>query len=211
MKRYGQRCPIARALDVVGERWTPLIVRELLLGPKRYTDLVDGLPGIGTNVLAGRLSDLQANGLVEKRTLSPPTPVAVYELTERGRALEPVLRELRAWGAHYGPAPEPDDAVRTAWILQSAATRPPGLGPGRTCEVRVGNELFTLTGDEPLTGVAAGSVAAPEAIVTIEPLVFLRLAAGRIDIARATAQSDITGDRQLAGDVFAMIAGSGAT
>ena len=68
MKRYGQRCPAATALDVIGERWTPLIVRELLLGPKRFTDLADGLPGIGTNILTNRLAGLQEQGVVEKRT-----------------------------------------------------------------------------------------------------------------------------------------------
>src|SRR5258708_27531872 len=82
MKRYGQRCPVARALDVIGERWTPLIVRELLLGPKRYTDLLESLPGIGTNILAGRLSELESRGVVDKRRLPRPTPVAVYRLTE---------------------------------------------------------------------------------------------------------------------------------
>ena len=130
MKRYGQRCPAAIALDVIGERWTPLIVRELMLGPKRFTDLADGLPGIGTNILTNRLAGLQDHGVVERRTLPRPTPVTVYELTDAGRALAPVLRELRAWGARYGPAPQPGDAVRPAWVVQSAAGRNPRLGPG---------------------------------------------------------------------------------
>src|ERR1700754_1877734 len=204
MKRYGQRCPAALALDVIGERWTPLIVRELLVGPKRYTDLIDGLPGIGTNVLAGRLSDLQTHGIIEKRTLPPPTPVAVYELTEAGQALAPVIRELRAWGSQYGPAPEPGDAVRPAWILSSAVSRPPGLEAGRSCEIRIGNEHFALTRDN----LRAGSAAAPDATVTLDPSVFLRLAVGRIDVAGATAQSEIAGDPKLAGDVLAMLAGA---
>src|SRR2546423_7781071 len=89
VKRYGQRCPVARALDVIGERWTPLIVRELLLGPRRYTDLQDALPGVGTNILAARLAYLQSNGVIAKRTLAPPTPVVIYELTEAGEALAP--------------------------------------------------------------------------------------------------------------------------
>ena len=189
---------------MIGERWTPLIVRELLTGPKRYTDLVDGLPGIGTNVLAGRLSDLQAHGIVEKRTLPPPTPVAVYELTDAGRALAPVLRELRTWGSQYGPAPEPGDAVRPAWILQSAANRPPGLKPGRSCELRVGKEHFELSDGD----VKAGSASAPDVVITIEPSVFLRLAAGKLDVARASAQSEIVGDEELASDVFEILAGS---
>jgi DNA-binding HxlR family transcriptional regulator len=208
MKRYGQRCPVARALDVIGERWTPLIVRELLTGPKRYTDLVDGLPGIGTNVLATRLGDLQTHGIVEKRTLPPPTPVVVYELTEAGRALGPVLRELRTWGSQYGPAPEPGDAVRPAWILASAANRLPGLKPGRTCEIRIGQEHFALSGDG---GVIAGSASSPDAVVTIEPSVFLRLAAGKLDAARASAQSEIAGDEELARHVVEILAGSVAS
>jgi DNA-binding HxlR family transcriptional regulator len=208
VKRYGQRCAVARALDVIGERWTPLVVRELLLGPKRYTDLIDGLPGIGTNVLASRLSDLQAHGIIEKRLLPPPAPAAVYELTESGRALAPVLRELRTWGSQYGSSPEPGDVVQPAWILQSAANRPPGLKSGRTCEIRVGRERFRLTGDNGTTTVRAGSAGSADAIITVEPSVLFRLAAGKLDVAGAAADADVSGDRRVAADVFAMIAGS---
>ena len=208
MKRYGQRCPAAIALDVVGERWTPLIVRELLLGPRRFTDLADGLPGIGTNILTNRLAGLQEHGVVEKRTLPRPTPVAVYELTDAGRALAPVLRELRAWGARFGPAPRPGDAVQPAWIVQSAAGRNPRLAPGRICELRVGDDAFGLTGTDDGVDVRAGALPAPEAVVTVEPRLFLRLASGMIDPADATGQIEIKGDRGLAGDVVAMLAGS---
>ena len=107
MKTYGQRCPLARALDVVGERWTLLVLRELQLGPRRYTDLLDGLPGVGTNILAARLADLQAAQLIAKRTLPPPTAVTVYELTEAGRALVPSIRALSEWGEQHG-APATD-------------------------------------------------------------------------------------------------------
>src|SRR5438067_5452343 len=149
MKRYGQRCAVARALDVIGERWTPLIVRELLLGPRRYTDLLDALPGIGTNILVGRLADLRSHGVVVKRTLPPPTPVAVYELTEAGEALAPVIGELRAWGDRFAPPPKAGDAVRPAWIIQGAASRDASLEPGGVCEIKVGAEVFELTaGDE---------------------------------------------------------------
>jgi len=202
MKRYGQRCPAAIALDVVGERWTPLIVRELMLGPKRFTDLADGLPGIGTNVLTTRLAGLQEHGVIEKRTLPRPTPVAVYTLTESGRALAPVLTELRAWGQRYGPAPEADDAVRPAWIIQSAVGRHPGLEPGRTCELRVGEEVFSLNG----TDVRAGAAPTPDAVVTLEPRLFLRVASGRID--PEAAEIEIEGDRVLATAVVTMLAGS---
>ena len=135
MKRYGQRCPAAIALDVVGERWTPLIVRELLLGPKRFTDLTDGLPGIGTNILTNRLASLQEHGVVERHTLPRPTPVAVYELTDAGRALAPVLRELRAWGARFGPAPHPGTPSSRPGSSRAppAAIRGSGRGAPASC------------------------------------------------------------------------------
>ncbi len=125
MKYYGQACGIARALDVVGERWSLLLVRELTLGPRRYRDLATGLPGIPSNVLAGRLKDLQAAGVVTRRTLPAPTDVTVYELTDAGRALQPALNELLDWGresfflgsdagkltVRRGPAPDGDAVV----------------------------------------------------------------------------------------------------
>ena len=86
-RRYHQYCPVARVLDVIGERWTLLIVRELLLGPRRFTDLADGLPGIGSSVLTTRLKQLEQTGLVAKRTLPPPAASVVYELTDEGRGL----------------------------------------------------------------------------------------------------------------------------
>jgi len=100
MKRYDQYCPIACSLSLVGERWTLLVVRELMEGPKRYTDLVDGLPGIGTNILAARLKDLESAGIVTKQKLPPPAASTVYELTAAGRSLKPVLHEL-ARGSTY--------------------------------------------------------------------------------------------------------------
>jgi DNA-binding HxlR family transcriptional regulator len=210
MKRYAQRCPAAIALDVVGERWTPLVIRELLLGPKRFTDLADGLPGIGTNILTNRLTSLVEHGVVEKRTLPRPTPAAVYELTEAGRALAPVLRELRAWGKRYGPAPQPGDAVQPSWILASAASRNPRLRPGSTCELRIGDEAFALAGTDDGVEVTAGAAPAPDAVVTIEPRLFLRLAVGKVDAADATDRIEIDGDPRLAGEVVAMLAGSAA-
>lgn len=208
VKRYGQRCPVATALDVVGERWTPLIVRELLLGPRRFTDLAEGLPGIGTNILTNRLAGLQEHGVIERHTLRRPTPVAVYELTQAGRALAPVLRELRAWGAQYGPPARAGDAVQPAWVLQSAASRNPRLGPGRTCELRVGDDAFGLSGTDDGVDVTAGSVSSPEAVLTVEPRVLLRLASGRIDPVDAAPSITVEGDRRLADDVVAMLAGS---
>jgi DNA-binding HxlR family transcriptional regulator len=208
VKRYAQRCPVARALDVIGERWTPLIVRELMLGPRRYTDLLEALPGVGTNILAGRLSDLQAHGVVVKRTLPPPTPVAVYQLTEAGEALGPVIGELRAWGERFGPPPKAGDAVRPAWILQSAARRSPGLEDGRVCSVQVGDEVFELRGAAGEVAVRAGTDAAPDAVVKLAPRALTSLATGRMTPAQARAKAEVEGDWRVAGDVIEMLAGS---
>ena len=119
MKSYSQYCPVAHALDLVGERWALLIVRELMLGQRRYTDLAEALPKIGTNILAARLRDLEAAGIVRKAKLPPPAAVSVYELTETGRALDPVLHSLAHWGALTMGAPEPTDC----WSMYAVQAR----------------------------------------------------------------------------------------
>src|SRR3989442_9142429 len=116
-RSYNQFCPAARALDVVGERWSLLIVRDLLAGPKRFKELREGLPGIATNLLASRLRSLERDGVVRKDRLAPPAGSLVYELTERGRALQPVLRELANWGTPRLGAPRRTDSVDLDRIL----------------------------------------------------------------------------------------------
>src|SRR5881398_167543 len=111
-RSYRQSCGIARALDLVGERWALLVVRELVLGPKRFTDLRHGLPGIGTNILAGRLRELERAGVIRRRTLPPPAASAVYELTEYGRDLEPVMLALGRWGARTLGERRPEQSMR---------------------------------------------------------------------------------------------------
>lgn len=115
-RSYDQYCAAARALDAVGDRWTLLIVRELLAGPRRYTDLHADLPGVSTDMLAGRLKDMEGAELVTRRRLPPPASAYVYELTDRGRELLPVLRALAAWGAPALDEPRPTDAVRAHWF-----------------------------------------------------------------------------------------------
>jgi DNA-binding HxlR family transcriptional regulator len=132
-RSYSQFCPVARSLDVLGERWTLLIVRELLTGSKRYRDLRDQLPGMWSNLLARRLRDLEAAGLVSRRTLSPPQTRSVYELTERGRGLGPVLYELARFGLPYLDMPTPeqpltahalDTGLRSLVLLEALPDRP---------------------------------------------------------------------------------------
>lgn len=119
VKRYGQYCPVAHALDQVGDRWELLIVRELMLGQRRYTDLADALPGIGSNILTSRLRDLEAAGIVRKTKLPPPWAVTVYELTARGRELDAVLRSLAQWGARSLGAPDAGDC----WSMYAVHVR----------------------------------------------------------------------------------------
>src|SRR3712207_4223782 len=100
-RSYEQYCPTARALDVVGQRWTLLVIRELLLGPRRFTDLREGLPGIGPNVLAERLAQMQEDGLVRRTTRPPPAASTVYELTELGEGLRPAVQKLTKFGMTF--------------------------------------------------------------------------------------------------------------
>ena len=116
-RSYGQYCGIAKALDLVGERWALLVVRELLEGPKRYTDLLDGLPGIATDVLATRLRALEDAGVVARRTLPPPAASKVYELTDLGRGLGPAVGELSRWGMQLLGPRTPEDAFRLHWLV----------------------------------------------------------------------------------------------
>lgn len=168
-KTYADRCGIARALDVVGDRWTLLIVRELLLGPKRFTDLQAGLPKVATDMLTVRLRDLTAAGLVERTTLPAPGAARVYALTDRGRDLEPVLLALGRFGSTLA-MPAADDASfgADAAIIALPTTFLPDRAPaGRlVVEVDLGDGTpFTVTIEDGDLGVARA--AAPEADVRL--------------------------------------------
>lgn len=115
-RSYGQQCGIANALDLVGERWALLVVRDLILGPKRFTDLRTSLPGIATNVLTQRLKQLERDGIVRRRLLPPPAASTVYELTEYGRELESALLAFGRWGAKSMPERTPDRTSRPEWF-----------------------------------------------------------------------------------------------
>src|SRR5919106_4447864 len=143
-RTYGDRCGIARALDLVGERWALLVVRELLLGPKRFTDLREGLPHVSPDVLSQRLRELEEDGIVRRAKLPPPGAARVYELTERGRELEPVILELGRWGsgAPFPPGDArlgPDSAVIA---LMTVFDRPTAAGLEASYELRLGEHVF---------------------------------------------------------------------
>lgn len=157
-RSYDQYCSAARALDLVGDRWTLLIVRELLAGPRRYTDLHADLPGVSTDVLASRLKDMERDGLTTRRRLPPPGAAYVYELTPRGRELLPVLQALGKWGEAELGERRPTDALRAHWfalpLLRSLEGE--GLLEVRLDEgdfhLRLGAEDGPVYGDGPAPG-----------------------------------------------------------
>jgi len=152
-KRYDQYCPIAHALGLVGERWALLIVRELLQGPKRYTDLAAQLPGIGTNILAARLKDLETCGVLTKRRLPPPAASQVYELTPYGEALKPVMRQLAIWGIQSLGEPK-EDELYPGWLEGALDTVFAPVAPAGAFEFRVGDELVSIVDGEARVGAA---------------------------------------------------------
>ena len=165
MKRcYGRYCPVSHALDLVGERWALLVVTELMHGPQRYSDLAATL-GVGTNILAARLRELEAAGVVSKRRLPPPAASQVYELTEYGRALKPVLRELAHWGARSLGPPGPEADLFPGWLENAVRM---GLGeapPHLRIEFRIDDEVASVADGE----VVQGGVDDPDVVVEGDP------------------------------------------
>jgi DNA-binding HxlR family transcriptional regulator len=171
-RSYRQQCGIARALDLVGERWAMLVVRELVLGPKRFTDLRAGLPGIATNVLTQRLQELERNGIIARRTLPPPAGSSVYELTDYGRDLVPIMLDLGRWGARtMGPQP-PDYAVRSEWlgVALQAFYRPEAAGDvSGTIAFNFEDGAFTVKLDRGWLEVTSGAANGADLRITTDP------------------------------------------
>jgi DNA-binding HxlR family transcriptional regulator len=183
-------CAVARALDVLGERWTLLVVRELLLGPKRFKDLLATLPAMGTNRLGDRLKSLQAAGVVAKRTLPPPAGVQVYELTEAGQQLRPAIYCLGAWGWQLPPPEDIDrESARAELIaLGLAGTSRPELSAqlSETYEFQVGSERFHVKVDGGVvTALSGPAPVAPELLVECDLHTFVALATGELTAAVA--------------------------
>jgi DNA-binding HxlR family transcriptional regulator len=179
-KRYDQYCPIAGALDVIGERWTLLIARDLDSGPQRFSDLRRSLPGIPPNLLSSRLRELEDDGLIVRRQLPPPAARTVYELTEEGRGLEPTLRALTRWGIHRLPPPDdgvsPDTAVRAGLV---AYARPRAVSvPERTWAAHVGDKVFALHLADGRVSYREGEPGRADLVVSVDPAELIRLRRG---------------------------------
>jgi DNA-binding HxlR family transcriptional regulator/putative sterol carrier protein len=172
MRTYGDGCAIARALDVVGERWALLVVRELLLGPKRYTDLRRGLPNASPNVLSQRLAELEGAGVLRRRKLPPPAGARVYELTDWGRELEDIVMSLGRWGAR-SPTPPGDAPIRSAdsVILALRARFDPGAANGLRAgyELRLGEDRFRVEVADDDIEVARGDADRADATIDTDP------------------------------------------
>jgi DNA-binding HxlR family transcriptional regulator len=181
-RSYNQYCGVAHALDLVGERWGMLIVRELLLGPKRFVDLRHGLPGIGTSVLAARLRQLEADGLVARRTLPPPAGSAVYELTDYGRELEPALLAFGRWGARtLGPRQE-GQTLRSEWLAVALrAFFRPDAASGLRATIHLGltDGSYTVQIRDGALQVEPGAVAPADLAVSTDEETLIAFLAGR--------------------------------
>lgn len=198
-RSYADPCGIARALDVVGERWALLVVRELMLGPRRFGQLRDGLPDLSPNVLAQRLRDLEADGLVRKVLLDPPASVPVYELTERGRAVEPILVELGRWGSATARIPG-REMSRASMLFALRTMHDQSVTGTVTYGLELDGEQFSLAIDDGRIDIARGRPADPDArittdIRTLRMVVFLGTGVRAAEAAGALA---IEGDRRAA-------------
>jgi DNA-binding HxlR family transcriptional regulator/putative sterol carrier protein len=184
MKTYNQFCGLAFALDVVGERWTLLIIRELLAGPRRFKDLIDGLPGVSTNLLSERLKELEQHGVLTRRTLPPPAGSTVYELTPFGQAIEKAVLELGTWGSRlFPPSMEgvnlPSVGAMTlaikAFFHEEAAR-----DISETYELHLNNEVLQVQVDNGRLSVQTGQTFKPDAVFYTDMQVFVGLFAGQI-------------------------------
>ncbi|MEU7874768.1 helix-turn-helix domain-containing protein [Dactylosporangium sp. NPDC049140] len=202
MRSYGQYCSVARALDVVGDRWTLLIVRELLLqGPCRFTDLKNGLPGIATNLLSTRLKELEDAGLVARDDAPPPVATVLYSLTERGLTLEPVLHALGLWGLQYMTDERPGDAFQARWLAYAPTwftTDADPDGPPAVIQLVAAGELAVIELGDGQIRTTIGRAAEPDLVLDGPPRAVLGLLTGAMDLKRAMRLGlSATGHRQL--------------
>ena len=202
-RKFDQYCPMAHALSLVGERWSLLIVRELMHGPKRYTDLTNGLPGIGTNILAARLRELEQCGVVEKRRLPPPAASTVYELTEYGKGLDEALYALARWGARSLGPPGPDDELYPEWgvnafpaLFNAEAAR----GLTETYVLKIDDDVFTARLVDGSLEASLGEADDADLVVELDMNTFFALTGGELEPREAVK----LGRTQLQGNLKAL-------
>lgn len=199
-RTYGQYCGMARALDLLGERWALMIVRDLLVAPQRFTDLRRELHGIPSNVLTTRLKDLESGGVVRRRVLPRPESGVVYELTEEGRDLEDVVLALGRWGSRRLAELHDGDVVTTssmAMAMRTTFQAQAADGVDATFELRLGEIVLSLQVRDGELDVQPGEVEQPDARIVAGPEL-RRLMAGEVDVAEAIAASIVAVEGDLA-------------
>jgi len=199
--RYQQYCALARVTDVVGNRWTLLILRELQPGPRRFTDLVDGLPGISRKLLTERLRELERDGVITRAELAPPAARQVYELTEEGRELATALTPLAAWGARRLGERRAEESFRPRWSavgMAFLADRDATAGISETYQYIVGDTAFHFIVDDGSIEVRDGLADHPVVVVTTDEGTWADIAGGKIPPSSAARAGTlvVTGDRQ---------------
>ncbi len=201
-RSYGDPCGVARALDAVGERWALLVVRELLFGPKRYADISRGMPGMSPNVLSQRLRELEQSGIVQRRRLGPPASIKVYELTERGRDLEPVLCALAVWGSREVVDPTVELSVDALMLALKTTFDSSVAGRSRgSYELRFADDRFHVEIADGQCRIARGPADTPDAVIDTDSATLRSVVFGGRKLADAIAAGDLrlTGDRKQAG------------
>jgi DNA-binding HxlR family transcriptional regulator len=183
-RSYGDACRFAHALDLVGERWALLVVRELLLGPKRYTDLRNGLPNASTNILAERLRQLEKNGVIRRRRLPPPAAASVYELTEWGLELEPIVTRLGAWGARSPAQPDSREIGADSIVLALRSLFDPELAGDMvaTFELRFDEDVFHADVADWEIGLHRGEAADADAAIGTDPATLAAVLTGQLPL-----------------------------
>jgi len=202
VRSYGEYCSIAKALDVVGDRWTFLIIRELLIrGACRYTDLKNGLPGIATNLLSDRIRELEATGLIRREDAPPPVATTLFHLTEAGAELESVLDAIGRWGVRYMIEPAEGDEFRGHWFAFPVSfflrDRDPG-GPPVSIELRTASSPVVVEVSGGSARMRLGTAAAPDLVLRGEPRFILALFSGHLTAAEvADLGLEISGDASV--------------
>lgn len=193
--RYHQYCALARALDVVGDRWTLLIVRELVPGPRRFTDLLDGLPGVSRNLLTDRLRDLERDGIVTRQELPPPAARLVYDLTDDGRDLAAAMGPLIAWGARRMSNREPTDNFHPRWAamgMRVLANRDAAIGVRETYQFAIDRWVFHFVIDDGTIHLRDGWAERPAVTWTTDEETWSQIASGTLTAAAAIDSGALT-------------------
>jgi DNA-binding HxlR family transcriptional regulator len=199
-------CGIAHASDLLAQRWALLVVRELLLGPKRFTDLRAGIPDISPNVLGQRLRELEQSGILRRRKLAPPAAVQVYELTEWGRELEPAVLALGRWATRSPSFPRSAEMGPDSLVLALKSTFDPAKADGvdATYELRLGDIPFDISVKEGEFEAARGEAQRPDAVIRSDPEAIAGVVFGKNRLGKAVDSGavEIDGSRRAVNALF---------